>query len=262
MPAASLTTRGHRLERPRRLCRALALLAAALGILIFGTVFPASAQTVAIEPRYEAVGHFHEGLAPAKLNGAWGFIDRTGAWIVEPQYESVYRGADGRFGVKQNGLWGFISTAGTLVIEPRYKEIRPFSDGVARVRENDDGWFYIFPSGERESDQVFIDATDRVDGLAMVKTEIEYTGQIWSILDPRGGLINVWTLPQKEVTGCLAFSEGFAIAQTARGSIYIDAKGETLFNAQPIPGGRRSPRASRPAATAPSGAFSTSRQKP
>lgn len=166
MPAASLTTRGHRLERPRRLCRALALLAAALGILIFGTVFPASAQTVAIEPRYEAVGHFHEGLAPAKLNGAWGFIDRTGAWIVEPQYESVYRGADGRFGVKQNGLWGFISTAGTLVIEPRYKEIRPFSDGVARVRENDDGWFYIFPSGERESDQVFIDATDRVDGLA------------------------------------------------------------------------------------------------
>jgi len=154
------------------------------------------AQSFAIPPQYDAVGHFHEGLAPALQGGAWGFVDTTGNWVVKPQFESVYRGGDGRFGIKRNGLWGFISTSGETVIEPRYQEIRAFSDGVARVRKDDSGWFYINRDGERESDQVFMEATDRVDGLSLVKASDPNFGERWAILDPRGGLQDVWNLPQ------------------------------------------------------------------
>ncbi|MCB1473331.1 MAG: WG repeat-containing protein [Rhodobiaceae bacterium] len=212
--------------------------ASAVFVLASAPLSPSQAQTFAISPRYEAVGHFHEGLAPAKENGLWGFIDTAGNWVVKPQYDSVYRGGDGRFGVKQDGLWGFVSTTGELVIEPRFTEIREFSDGVARVREQNGGWHFIDRNGGRESDSTYIDATNRVDGLAVVKVSNDYSGETWMILDPRGTLQPAWDLPQKAIERFDAFSEGFATARTANGTIYMDADGHLLFNGGEIIGGR------------------------
>ena len=204
----------------------------------FVIVSPLMAQNFAISPQYDSVGHFHEGLAPAMQEGSWGFIDTSGNWVVKPQYESVYRGGDGRFGIKRNGLWGFISTGGELVIEPQFAEIRGFSDGVARVRKNDDGWFYINRNGDRESDEIYIEATDRVDGLAMVKIDNENIGKRWVILDPRGAIQESWDLPQDTIESFSAFSEGFATAKTERGTIYMSTEGRVLFDGGAITGGR------------------------
>ncbi|MFN0264822.1 WG repeat-containing protein [Tepidamorphus sp. 3E244] len=236
MDVHSKTTTARTQTGTRMLAAAMLILATAF-LTIPATFSSATAQDLAIPPRYEAVGHFHEGLAPALEGGKWGFIDRSGNWVVQPTYESVYRGADGRFGIKQDGLWGYIATSGDVVIEPKYKEIRAFNEGVARVREADDAWFFIFPDGTRESDITFLDASDRADGLSMVKIKADY-GTPWMILNPRGAPFDVWGLPQKDLKGFHAFSEGFARGITDAGVVYVDAEGKTLFDGNPILGGR------------------------
>lgn len=214
---------------------------AAATLLVLATIAslsPSSAQDFAIAPQYEAVGHFHEGVAPARLDGKWGLIDREGNWRVTPTYESVYRGGDGRIGIKQNGLWGFISTSGEVVIAPRYVEVRGFSGGVARVRESDAGWFYIDPFGNRESDETYLDATDRSEGFSVVKYEDQYNGEVWAILDPRGAKQVMWSVTGKEANRAGTFSDGFVGMRTDKGTIYVSATGLTLFDSNPIQNGR------------------------
>ena len=39
--------------------------------------------------RYDWVGPFSEGLAPARLGRKWGYIDREGAWKIEPYFSDA-----------------------------------------------------------------------------------------------------------------------------------------------------------------------------
>ncbi|WP_326833085.1 WG repeat-containing protein [Campylobacter portucalensis] len=42
-----------------------------------------------MEPRFGDVGSFSEGLAESKINGKWGFIDKSGKFIIEPRFGDV-----------------------------------------------------------------------------------------------------------------------------------------------------------------------------
>lgn len=53
------------------------------------SLFSCKAQDFAIAPQFEAVLPFQNGIAPAKQNGSWGFINKTGGWIVDPVFASV-----------------------------------------------------------------------------------------------------------------------------------------------------------------------------
>jgi hypothetical protein len=58
-----------------------------------------------IEPRFQHVGLFSEGLAYAALQGKkandmrYGFIDTTGKWVIEPQFQRAENFSDGRAAV-------------------------------------------------------------------------------------------------------------------------------------------------------------------
>ena len=43
-------------------------------------------ETVII-PQYEEVGRFNDGYAPVKVDGKWGYINKTGEIVVEPKYD-------------------------------------------------------------------------------------------------------------------------------------------------------------------------------
>lgn len=111
---------------------------------------------LAIPPRFDAVRPFSENLAPAKVDGKWGFIDRSGQWAIEPQFRAVYGFSSGLAAVDtgENLLgnnWGFIDKTGNFMIEPQFREIRyGFADGTdnlvcARKRKR---WGYIDKTGE------------------------------------------------------------------------------------------------------------------
>ena len=38
---------------------------------------------------FEDVRGFSDGIAPAKLNGKWGYIDRTASFVIEPRFDAA-----------------------------------------------------------------------------------------------------------------------------------------------------------------------------
>lgn len=93
---------------------------------------------------------FNQGLAPAGLTRTgggqggclWGFVDRTGAWVIQPQYRDfMVSDAGGEYEVfgetglamvqAANGKWGAVDRTGAEVIPFRYDALRPYSMGLA-----------------------------------------------------------------------------------------------------------------------------------
>ncbi|EAI9641912.1 WG repeat-containing protein, partial [Campylobacter coli] len=54
----------------------------------------------------------------------WGFIDRSGKFVIKPKFDSVGKFSEGLAGVKLNGKYGFIDKSGKFVIEPKFDDIR------------------------------------------------------------------------------------------------------------------------------------------
>jgi hypothetical protein len=87
-------------------------------------------------------------MAPAtKGNDAdtwlWGFIDRTGKWVIEPKFNDALSYSSGLAAVLSGvdvsnpgtmaGRWGYIDTSGKYVIQPQFFDANPFSGGLASV---------------------------------------------------------------------------------------------------------------------------------
>lgn len=88
-----------------------------------------------VPARFEDAGVFVAGLAPAKLAGRWGYIDKSGRWIVAPQFKSASSFND-TFAVIQgeDGRYGLISFSGDIILEPQFEEIQRFSSGMAAFK--------------------------------------------------------------------------------------------------------------------------------
>ena len=59
--------------------------------------------------KYDEADFFSEGFAGVKLNGKWGFVDKSGKVVVPIKYEDGRSFSEGLAAVKLNGKWGFIS---------------------------------------------------------------------------------------------------------------------------------------------------------
>ena len=73
-----------------------------------------------INPQFDWVDGFAEnGLTNVKLNGKWGCIDKTGNMVVNPQYDNVRIFKNTIF-FKQNDKWGIIDEKGNIVVKPQF----------------------------------------------------------------------------------------------------------------------------------------------
>lgn len=131
--------------------------------------------------RYDWVGPFSEGLAPAKEKKQWGYVDSQGKWTIQPYFSDArpFRGGlaavqvGGEFGFAdktnygQNtegarkriypadrsvatalgGKWGLIDVRGNYVVAPKYAEIREGREGLIPVREGV-RWGFVDSQGE------------------------------------------------------------------------------------------------------------------
>ncbi len=95
-------------------------------------------KKVVIQPKYEDAGiAFSEDLAPVKLNGKWGFIDKSGKEVIPFKFDETYFFKEGLAAVKSNDKWGFIDKNSVLVIPYKYDMGAFFeSDGYAKVYRN------------------------------------------------------------------------------------------------------------------------------
>lgn len=92
-------------------------------LLLFVTalfIFQSGCTNCAIKPIYEFAWPFFDGLAKVKVDGKWGFIDKSGEFVIEPTLEKAGWFSQGLAQIVIDNKFGFIDKAGKVIIEPRF----------------------------------------------------------------------------------------------------------------------------------------------
>ncbi len=97
-----------------------------------------------IDQNISDISDFDEnGIAVAKSNGKYGFIDKTGEFVIEPAYKQAYAFANGYARVKLDEGWGFIDTSGKVVVESAYyRATDMYADGYSVVIKDGETYDY------------------------------------------------------------------------------------------------------------------------
>lgn len=84
-------------------------------------------------------GEFHDGLAPVKQGSSWGYINRSGAWVIPPQFAKAGNFSEGLAVVfiKDKKKFAFINRQAKGVLEFDATAVGDFHEGVAMVAKGD-----------------------------------------------------------------------------------------------------------------------------
>ena len=107
--------------------------------------FPADLQ---LNSGYSYDYNFYNGIAMYRQPKTYkyGYIDKTGKFIIEPIYEWAGPFKGKLAPVTKGNKYGYINTSGTLVLPYKYIFAEVFSDGLAAVY-NGTSWGYIDETG-------------------------------------------------------------------------------------------------------------------
>jgi len=86
-----------------------------------------------IPPQFDFAGDFSEGLAAVKMDGKTGFVDSAGRIIIPLRFEDAGPFSEKLAAVSLDGKIGYIDPAGILAIPPRFNYGGVFSEGLAPV---------------------------------------------------------------------------------------------------------------------------------
>jgi hypothetical protein len=214
--------------------------------------FADASGSVVVEPRYDDVNVFREGVAAVRRGRQWGLVDGNGTEVVPPKFDELldesseglipvasagkwmyidrrgvsafsgtYQGAggfsEGRAAVQLNGRWGYIDRAGGLVIAPTFDAARPFSEGLAAVAIK--GKFgYIDASGAVKITPQYAWAGLFSSGLAAVRQDSKI-----GFIDPAGVAVVPFKFEECSMGG---FIEGVCAARSMGKWGLIDARGD------------------------------------
>ncbi len=139
---------------------------------------------------------FSEGLAAAcdEYTKPYGFIDKTGAYVIEPAWDSVENFVSGRAVVEKNRLYTYIDTEGKPITEKTYQKAYSFTgSGIARMGNSvGTGWLfgYIDTEGMEIIPPKYATAMDFHNGCAAVGN-----GTKWGFIDEKGADLSgmLWT---------------------------------------------------------------------
>jgi len=191
--------------------------------------------TIVIDPIYDSVFDFREGLAKVGLNGKYGYINTKGEVVIEPIYTIAFGFAEGLAAVAEKRHLGFIDREGVLKIPYKFTGFSAyFSEGLAAVCLE---YFfgkglcrilYIDKSGDivleiKPKTNEFFDLGDFRNGLARVCSKSGKCGYI----NKNGEMV----IPQQyDYAG--DFSEGLAAFKKDGKYGYIDTNNSVIISAQ------------------------------
>ena len=114
---------------------------------------------IRIANRYVRARRFSEEMAPVKLIGKWGFIDRDERLVVQPQFMDVGTFKNGRAIVRRE-YYGLIDKAGNEVLEVAFRKISRTDKGSYILEDqqgrkglaNEKGEIILYPSFDELQD--------------------------------------------------------------------------------------------------------------
>lgn len=87
----------------------------------------------------QQINNFSEGLASAKKDGKWGYIDKKGNVVIDFIYEKANDFSEGLASVGKDGKAGYINAKGEVVVDFVYRSTYTFTNGYGVIR---DGSYY------------------------------------------------------------------------------------------------------------------------
>ena len=117
--------------------------------------------------KYDEADLFSEGFARVKLNGKWGFVDKSGKVVVPIKYDYVHSFYDGLAQVKLDGESWYIYKLGNKYVPLKYGPSRFFSEGFIKVYLNGKQG-YMDKSGKLAVPIKYDYVNDFKEGLASV----------------------------------------------------------------------------------------------
>lgn len=160
---------------------------------------------------------FSEGLACIKVNDKYGYIDKTGKFVIEPQFDFAQNFSDGLaliayekervyYGVNvPYNICGYIDKKGKVVIQPKYELADNFSEGLAAVCLKTGTiekikYYYIDKNEKMVTDSLFCNGTIFHNGIA----EVDILDEGINYVDKNGKLLvnrNLSYLEKLFITG-------------------------------------------------------------
>jgi hypothetical protein len=185
-----------------------------------------------VEPVYQSIDSFSEGLAVATDEKGFLVINEAGKAVTGKHYDYISSYRDGRamFSVLQGdgpGKYGYLDKEGKEAIPARYLEAGDFHNGKAVVKLAEKQYALIDRDGKQLAAYPYAFVGPLSEGLLAFQKE---TSGKYGYLNEKGGVAIAPVF-----TGAQAFQEGRAVVNTAEdyGNRYgvIDAKG--VFTVKP-----------------------------
>ena len=76
---------------------------------------------------------FLDGLAPVKIEGKWGYINKLDLLVIPPKFDEAWGFSEGIACVKVGDKYGYIDKMGKYVLPLQYNAARSFSKGIAQI---------------------------------------------------------------------------------------------------------------------------------
>jgi hypothetical protein len=182
-----------------------------------------------------AVGQ--DGLRIAYHDGLYGYIDRSGRWVIEPRFLEASGWEDGAASVRLlNGDSAFIDTNGKYLMQPRrLQRLGDLSEGLAVFEpegaryDNVDGFVknigFIDVTGRVVIAPHFFAAYDFSEGVAAASVEFGRCGYI----DKAGDFVIEPKFEFPSYQDCGPFSEGLAHVMKGGKYGYVDHTGSFVI---------------------------------
>ena len=181
-----------------------------------------SSGDIIVQPQYECIKDFKDGLAGVKVGSKWGFIGRDGKFQIKPRFQYIMDGFSDKLAcVMENYKYGFIDRTGQWKIKPQFDIAYDFSEGIAQV-EVDGKVGFINTSGGFVINPGFARMGKFSEGLAPAKKTS--LGK-WGYIDKKGNIVIV---PRYDFANL--FSEGLATVEKNGKHGFIDKTGKVVLD--------------------------------
>ena len=194
---------------------------------------------------------FSEGLAKVSKGGKFGYVDKTGRFVIEARFAKAEDFKEGlaavrmdvetksdkgsmslnSAGVAGESKYGFIDKTGKMVIKPQFNYAESFSEGLAAVSsEMGDQNGYIDKTGKVIIAPRFDQTYPFSEGLAKV-----VIGGKAGFIDAKGRVVISLRFSEPEFGNSInyrGFKEGLAVVEVNNKSGYIDKTGKMIIAPQ------------------------------
>ena len=202
---------------------------------------------VVIQPQFDQVKDFHDGLALMEINDKFGYVDKNGVMVIKPQFDRAEDFEDGLAWARPKDLWGVIDKTGEFVVKPKYEYSgSPCSEGLLKdgrtvvktekvraglfrteeIRTTETKYGIVDKKGNLVIEYRFDDARGFSDGLAAVCIGDYSTGK-WGYIDKLGQMV---IEPRFEEAGF--FVNGLATVKINGKTGFIDKTGQIVIDPQ------------------------------